>query len=86
MSDPLAESARTRSAADEWIDDLIPVELDWAEWVRRYPIPSLDLAALGGFVVGKMHGARIVDSVSTVATERLNETLERYTDSLAGKG
>ena len=82
MTDPLSPS---RSAAEDWVDELIPVELDWVDWVRRYPIPSLAVAALGGFLVGRLHGGRIVDAVSVAATEKLNESLERYTDSLTGK-
>lgn len=83
MTDPLSP---TRSSAEDWVDELIPVELDWVDWVRRYPIPSLAVAALGGFVVGRLHGGRIVDVVSTAAIEKFNESLERYADSLTGKG
>jgi len=87
VSDPAPEStAPPRSSADDWIDDLIPVEVDWVDVVRRHPIPSLAAAALGGFLVGRLHGGRIVDSVSQIASERLNDTLERYTESLSGRG
>ena len=75
-----------RSSADDWIDDLIPVEFDWVDVVKRHPLPCLAVAALGGFLVGKLHGGRIVDSVSQIASEKLNDTLERYTESLSGRG
>ena len=87
MSAPLGGGGEGgRSAPDELIDDLLPVELDWAGLVRRHPIPSLAVAALGGFLVGKLHGTRIVETVGAVASERLNQSLERYTESLSGRG
>ncbi len=84
MSDPIS-APPARKAEEEWIDELLPVELDWAELVRQYPIPAITVAALGGFLIGRLHGARIVESVSAVASERLNETIERYTENLSGR-
>jgi hypothetical protein len=67
------------SPADEVMDELMPAELDWQVMVEKYPLVALALAALGGFVLGRHHGADILQAFSRFAadtvTEQVNELL-----------
>ncbi len=72
-------ASRNQSIADELLDELLPEELDWQRLVRSYPLTSLTLAALGGFLVGRSRGRDIVAALSGFAadtvTENVNELL-----------
>ena len=68
------------SVADRWVDDLLPEELDWRDLVTRYPLVSIGVVALGGFLVGWSQGDRIVTTLSEVASERVNEAVDRYVE------
>jgi hypothetical protein len=78
MSQPLdRRPARIRSFVDDWIDELVPEELDWRELVRSYPIASVLAVAAGGFYLGAAHGGRIVEALSDLVTQRVEDTAER---------
>jgi hypothetical protein len=62
---------------DDWIDDLVPEELDWRELVRSYPLASMVVVAAGGFYLGAAHGSRIVEAVSDLVSRRVEDTAER---------
>jgi hypothetical protein len=47
-----------RSIAEEFLDDLMPPELDWRRVVRRHPIPSLLVAAAAGYWLGQSRRGR----------------------------
>jgi hypothetical protein len=66
-------SISERSVADDVIDELAPAELEWVRLVRRYPVASLILAAVGGFYLGRHKGSDVVDSVARFAAETLEE-------------
>lgn len=53
--------------ADELVDEIAPEDLDWRELVRRYPMPALAVAALGGFVLGRSRGWAIVEALGAYA-------------------
>ena len=53
--------------ADQFVDEVAPEELDWRELVRRYPVASLAVAALGGFVLGRSRGRAIVAALGAYA-------------------
>jgi len=75
-----AEALRRASAADRWVDDLVPEELDWQGMVRSYPLTALSVAVVGGFLVGRFHGERILQSLSELAARRVDETVDRFLD------
>lgn len=58
---------------------LLPEDFDWRELVRTYPVPALALAALGGYVLGRTQGEKILAALSTLAAAQvarhLNEIL-----------
>jgi hypothetical protein len=61
------------SAAADVLDELAPPELEWVRLVRRYPIASLILAAVGGFYLGRTKGADVIESVARFAAESVEE-------------
>jgi hypothetical protein len=77
MSQPLDRPVRADSLVDRWIDEVLPSELDWREVVRSYPIPSVLVVAAGGFYLGAVHGSRIVEAVSDLVSQRVEDTAER---------
>jgi hypothetical protein len=79
------QSMRRASAADRWVDELVPEELDWQGMVRSYPLTSVGVAAIGGFLVGRYHGARIVQALSELASQRVDETVDRYLEFGRGR-
>lgn len=64
MEDFVNEATPAGTAVEEILDELLPEELEWERLVRKYPIPALALAALGGFVLGLRHGPQILSAVS----------------------
>ncbi len=67
----LAEEVEELSLADELIDDLLPPEFDWRRVVRRYPIPALVVAAVGGYLLGRSKGPALVDALGAAAGEHV---------------
>ena len=68
--------------ADEVMDEVLPTELDWQRLVRRYPIASITIAAIGGYVLGRNRGEEIVAALSNHAAElvtgQVNTVLGRH--------
>lgn len=69
------------SSLHELVDELVPEGLDWERLVRRYPLPALALAALGGFFLGRMHGRTILSAASSLAAAEV----ARNVSSLLGE-
>lgn len=64
--------------ANRLIDQIVPEELDWIGLVRSYPIPAIAVAAMAGFFVGRVHGARLLEAASEIADRRMQETADRF--------
>jgi hypothetical protein len=67
--DQRIEDEGGKSPADEFLDELMPPELEWRRIVRRHPIPSLLVAAGLGYWLGRSsRGTAIVEGLAgTVA-------------------
>ena len=65
------------SIVEELIDELVPEGLDWERLVVTYPIPSLLLAAVGGFLLGRRHGSEIIAAVSGFAAAEVSRNVEQ---------
>jgi len=78
--DPL-DALAPASFADELVDDLLPGEFDWRRVVRRYPIPALAVAALGGYLLARSRGPELLaalgDAASAQVADRLGAFAER---------
>ncbi len=68
--------------ADEVMDEVMPAELDWQRLVRRYPIASITIAAIGGYVLGRNRGEEILVALSDHAADlvsgQVNTMLGRH--------
>ncbi len=60
------------SAADEFLDDLLPAEFDWKRVVRTYPIPALAVAGLAGYLLGRAKGREIVGALAGWAVSEMS--------------
>lgn len=67
--------------ADTLVDELLPAEMDWQSWVRKYPITAISLAALGGFLLARSRGPELVDSLSTKAADTLSENVHHLIET-----
>jgi len=70
------EAEGAPSLAEEFLDELMPPEVDWRRWVRRYPIPSLLAAAAAGYWLGRSRrgsviAEAVVGAVALGVTSRL---------------
>lgn len=69
---------RDSGTADRLVDELVPGDLDWRAMVRRYPIPSLLLAAGGGFLLGRRRGTGVFTALSAFAAKQLVEHINAF--------
>ncbi|HLF57217.1 MAG TPA: hypothetical protein VI942_10265 [Thermoanaerobaculia bacterium] len=59
------DSVDGKSPADQFLDELMPPELEWREVVRRHPIPALLVAAGLGYWLGRSRrGAAVAEAVA----------------------
>ncbi|MGB5175656.1 MAG: hypothetical protein WBQ30_13035 [Thermoanaerobaculia bacterium] len=67
---------------DEVMNEVLPSELDWQKLVRRYPIASITIAAIGGYVLGRNRGEEIIAALSNHAADlvsgQVNDVLGRH--------
>lgn len=61
-----------RSATDAVVDDLMPDDFDWRRMVRRYPLASLAVATLGGYVLGRSRGREVLAALSLFAADSVS--------------
>jgi hypothetical protein len=80
LDEEALESAGGKTLADEFLDELMPPELDWRRLVRRYPIPALLLAGVAGYWLGRSRSGRQVaeaaaGAVAVGVTSRIAESV-----------
>lgn len=63
------------SPSDQIVDELLPSDFDWRQLVCSYPIPALTVAAIGGFIIGRKHGPRLLAAVSAYAEREVTKNL-----------
>jgi hypothetical protein len=74
------ELQERESIVEELLDELVPEGLDWQRLVVRYPIPSLLVAAVGGFYVGRRHGPEILKALSGIAAAEVSRNVSHLLD------
>jgi hypothetical protein len=74
----MEELERQGTGAEQLLDELLPEELDWQRLVREYPLTSLSLAAVGGFLLGRSRGRTIVVALSAFAADSLAENVNTF--------
>jgi hypothetical protein len=68
------------SVADEFLDELLPERFEWRRMVRRYPLPALVLAAIGGYWLGSRRGEALVAAAAAQASDAVDRRLDRILD------
>lgn len=68
------------SLADEFLDELLPERFEWRRMVRRYPVPALIVAALGGYWLGSRRGEALVAAATAQATDAVDRRLDKIFD------
>lgn len=68
---------REHSAAERFGDE-VHRSFDWEEMVRDYPLPSLLLAAVGGFVLARTRGEAIVGALSSFAAAQVSRHVNEF--------
>jgi len=93
LVDPLEADEATlsreggRSLADEFLDELMPPELEWSRVVRRHPIPALLVAAAAGYFLGRSRrGEAIAEAATGAATLALTSRLAESGLDLGDEG
>ncbi len=64
-----------RSVVDAMLDELLPEEIEWERLVRTYPVPSLLIAAAGGFLLAYTRGPGIIAALSALATAQVGDAV-----------
>jgi len=67
------------SIADDLVDELLPQEFDWQGVVRSYPLTSICVAALGGYLLGSRHGRELISGISEFAAEAVTGHVNEWT-------
>ena len=76
----MSELQERESIVEELVDEIVPEGVDWQRLVVRYPIPSLLVAAVGGFFLGRRHGPEIVGALSTFAAGEVSRNVGQLFD------
>lgn len=78
---PPSESANSLEGdgqiEDQLVDHLFEDDFDWVDIVRSYPIPSLIVSALGGYLLGRRHGASLFEAFGDQVADRVTRAMER---------
>lgn len=83
MEDFVNDELRAVGAGvEEFLDEILPEDLEWERLVRTYPVPALAVAAAGGFYLGLRHGTAILAAVSSY----LAAEVSRNVGELLGQG
>ena len=72
------EAEAENSFADDLLDDLLPESLDWRSMVSSYPVAALAISALGGYFLGRRHGAAILEALSSFAASEVDRNVSAF--------
>lgn len=63
---------------DEFLDELLPEELDWKRLVSAYPKSALVVAAVAGFAFGRSRGAALLAGLAAFAADGVGRVVNEY--------
>jgi len=67
--------------ADTLVDELLPAEVDWQHWVRKYPLAALSLAALGGYLLARSRGPELIDTIGARAADAVSQNVDHLIET-----
>ncbi|HYU33606.1 MAG TPA: hypothetical protein VEW48_15745 [Thermoanaerobaculia bacterium] len=77
MEDFVDDGAFRPSTIDDFLDEVLPEELEWKRMVRSYPLSAVALAAVGGFLLGIFHGPGVVAAVSSYLGAQISRNVSQ---------
>ncbi|HJX26557.1 MAG TPA: hypothetical protein VJ885_01490 [Thermoanaerobaculia bacterium] len=77
VEDFLDDDDARPSTIDDLLDEVLPEELEWDRLVRTYPLPSLAVAAAGGFLLALSHGPAILSAVSGYLSAQVSRSVNQ---------
>jgi hypothetical protein len=77
MEDFVDDDEHRPSTIEDLLDEVLPEELEWDRLVRRYPLPALAVAAVGGLLLGLSHGPAIVSAVSGYLADQVSRNVSQ---------
>ncbi|MES1211331.1 MAG: hypothetical protein ABUL63_03245 [Acidobacteriota bacterium] len=77
MEDFVEDSAHRPSTIDNFLDEILPEELEWERLVRSYPLPAVAVAAVGGLLLGLSHGSTIAAAVSSYVAAQVSRNVSQ---------
>ncbi len=72
-----AEAAEDAQASTGALLARLADELEWEDLVRRYPIPAVLVAGLGGFILGRTKGDWVLSALSAFAAAQLSRQVNQ---------
>lgn len=70
----------SQTFADDIIDELMPQELDWRQLVESYPVVSISVAGLAGFLLGRNHGSALIAGASAFMAREMSRNIMSVLD------
>lgn len=70
--------------ADQWIDGLVPEEIEWRQLVGKYPRISVGLALVAGYLIGRTQGKALIAAAGAVAIDEISRAVEDSVGDLFG--
>jgi hypothetical protein len=81
---PAPDYSEAPSRADELLDELMPDELDWRQLTLSYPKTALGVALVGGFLLGRNHGAGLLAALTGFAVGEVTRNLQGLVEDFTG--
>lgn len=75
---PIGPADDATPPVEQFLDQLVAEELEWRQWVRRYPKSALVAAAIGGFLLGRARGREILAALGAYAVDTMTDGINEY--------
>lgn len=63
---------------EEAVDEFMPEGFDWRHLVREYPLVSLLMAGLGGYILGRNRGVDLLEDLSGFAAGQVVQGVNEF--------
>ena len=63
---------------DDFLDELLPEDLDWKRLVSSYPKSAVAVAAVAGFAFGRSRGAALLAGLAAFAADGVGRVVNEY--------
>jgi hypothetical protein len=67
-------------AADRFVDELLPESVDWRHLVTTYPLASVTVASIAGFLLARSKGGLVVAALGSYVAARFSDAIVELAD------